>query len=125
MAMDPLGAASPVMEILRRQMSDNLAKLRPTGAASGGPAPRLESRPSPAALRQTLARRLRALDERAADYPERAATVFVESVLTAEFGDERVNDPAFRLLVREVAGKLRGHAAIAADLRELIAELRD
>jgi len=126
MAMDPLGGISPVMEILRRQMSENLEKLRQAGGTTAGARalPRLESRPVPASLRQTLARRIRAMDARDPQFQERATALFVESILTSEFGEALVNDAGFRQVIREVALTMRDEPAIADDLARLFDEFR-
>ena len=124
--MDPLGGVSPVMEILRRQMSENLEKLRRAGSVAAGshPLPRVAGRPVAASLRQTLARRIGSVDARDPRFQERATAIFVESILVAEFGEELVNDPGFRLMIREVARTMSAEPAIADDLARLFAELR-
>lgn len=125
--MDPLGGVSPVMEILRRQMSENLEKLRRAGNAAAGSRalPQVASRSVAASLRQTLARRIGSVDARDPQFQERATALFVESILVAEFGEELVNDPGFRLMIREVARTMGAEPAIAEDLARLFAELRD
>src|SRR3954469_17536683 len=108
--MDPLGGASPVMEILRRQMSENLEKLRRAGNVTAGarPLPHLASRSVAPNLRQTLARRIGSGDAKDPQFQEKATALFVESILVSEFGDELINDSGFRLMIREVAGMMSG-----------------
>jgi hypothetical protein len=115
------------MEILRRQMSENLEKLRRAGNAAAGSRalPQVASRSVAASLRQTLARRIGSVDARDPQFQERATALFVESILVAEFGEELVNDPGFRLMIREVARTMGAEPAIAEDLARLFAELRD
>ena len=126
MAMDPLGGISPVMEILRRQMSENLEKLRQGGsvAVGGRPLPRIEGRPVAPTLRQTLARRIRSMDARDPQFQEKATALFVESILTTEFGEDLVNDAGFRQMIRDVALTMRTEPAVAEDLARLFDEFR-
>jgi hypothetical protein len=123
--MDPLGGVSPIMEVLRRQMAENLEKLRRAGKSAAGARalPRIDSRPVAASLRQTLARRIRSVDARDPQFQEKATALFVESVLTSEFGEELVNDSGFRLMIREVALTMSTEPTIAADLAQLFEEL--
>ena len=123
--MDPLTNSSPVMDVLRRQMSENLERLRKKGgtAASARALPQLASRPIAPTLRQTLARRIKSLDATDPQFQRKATALFVESILTAEFGERMINDPDFRLVIREVAGVMSAQPAIANDLAVLFAEL--
>ncbi len=125
---DPLSTVSPVMEILRRQMAENLDRLRKSatagGTASGARAlPQLGSRPVTPTLRQTLARRVKSLDTDDPQFQGKATALFVESILLSEFGEGMINDPEFRLVIREVAATMSTQPAIANDLAVLFAEL--
>src|SRR4051794_14121200 len=124
--MDPLGGISPVMEILRRQMSENLEKLRQSGNVAVGARalPDIKGRPVAASLRQTLAKRIRSIDPRDPQFQEKATAFFVESILTSEFGEGLVNDSGFRLMIREVALTMRAEPQIADDLAVLFEEFR-
>ena len=123
--MDPLSGVSPVMEILRRQMAENLEKMRKSGTASAGLAAGPRARAGSAApdLRQTLARRIGAVDARDPQFHEKATVLFVESILSAEFGEGIGNDAGFRDMIREIARTLAAEPAIAGDLSQLFAEL--
>lgn len=123
--MDPLGGVSPVMEILRRQMTENLEKLRRSGGADAPsrPMPPLGGLPLKPGLRQTLARRVGSLGARDPQFQEKATALLVESILTAEFGESLVNDGGFRLMIRDVARAMSAEPAVAADLAQLFREL--
>jgi len=125
--MDPLGGVSPVMELLRRQMSENLEKLRRAGgrSASARAFPQVSEQPVPATLRQSLGVRIKALDATDPQYQQRATALFVESVLGAEFGEPAINDPEFRMVVRDVAATMSADPAVANDLALLFAELSE
>jgi hypothetical protein len=123
--VEPLGGVSQVMELLRLQMSENLEKLRRAGGVPGDARalPGVGARPVPPTLREALARRLRALDPADPHYQRRATSMFVESVLVAEFGDGAINDPEFQRIVRDVATTMGAERAVADDLALLFAEL--
>jgi hypothetical protein len=114
------------MEALRRQMSDNLEKLRRAGRI-GSPArsfPAAGPRPAPATVRETVARRVRMLEADDPQFQEKATDIFVESILLSEFGEGLVNNPGFRILVREVGSALGADATLAKDLSEMFAQIR-
>ncbi len=125
--MDPLGGISPVMELLRRQMSENLERLRRGGGMPAGARalPPIANRPVAPTLRQSLSARIKALDPDDPQYQQRATALFVESVLRAEFGDAAINDPEFRLVIRDVATTMGGDTKVANDLALLFAELAE
>ena len=124
--MDPLSGVSPVMELLRRQMSENLDKLRRGGNSAAGARtpPAVTGQAVAPSLRQTLARRIRSLDPDEPQFRERAVALLVESILVSEFGEGMINDSGFRVLIRDVAATLVAEPAIAADLADLLTELR-
>lgn len=123
--MDPVSGVSPLMEVLRRQMSENLEKLRQAGSATAGSRalPQLAERPVAGTLRQTLARRIKAVDAHDPRFQEKATALFVESILLSEFGDGLVNDAGFRIMIRDVAGAMSADPATADELARLFAEL--
>jgi hypothetical protein len=125
--MDPLGGVSPVMELLRRQMSENLERLRKSGGMPAGTRalPQVASRPVAQTLRQSLVTRIKALDADDPHYQQRATAAFVESVLRAEFGDAAIDDPDFRLVIRDVATTMGADGKVANDLALLFAELAE
>ena len=124
--MDPLGGVSPVMELLRRQMSENLGRLRYAGnfAAGNRPPPNVTGQAVAPSLRQTLSRRIRSLDPDEPQFRDKAAALLVESILVSEFGEGLINDAGFRALIRDVAATLLAEPAVAADFADLLAELR-
>lgn len=123
--MDPLGNVSPVMEVLRRQMSENLEKLRRAGgsATTARPLPAIGGRTVEPNLRQSLARRVGSLDRDDPQFQQRATRLFVESILLAEFGADRANDAGFQMLIREVSTMMAEEPTVAAELAQLFDEL--
>jgi hypothetical protein len=115
------------MDSLRRQMSDNLEKLRRAGRI-GSPTrslPAIAQQSEAPTLRKTVTRRVQSLDANDPQFQQKATDVFVESILLSEFGEDLVNNPGFRMLVREVGVALTGDAGIAGELSRLFAQLRE
>lgn len=123
--MDPISNLNPVLDALRRQLAENIERLRKSGKlAAGGRATRAEQ---PAAgaegLEAALRRKISALDRRSPEGRSQATRVFVESVLAAEFGEALLADPGLGELLGEVSASLREDPEIRAQLDSLLAEL--
>src|SRR5690349_5912155 len=102
--MEPVDNVSKAMEVLRRQMAENLERLRRTGKLTSQTTakPAADSSAMSASTQDIVTRKIRALDPRAPDFDQRAGGVFIESVLTAEFGDTLLNSPAFHDMLSTV-----------------------
>jgi hypothetical protein len=124
--MEPVDNVSKAMEILRRQMTENLDRLRRTGKLSSRPTSKSAADASAASVstQETVARKIRAIDPRASDFDQRASSVLIESVLTAEFGDTLLNGPAFHDLLSEVQHTMLSDESIRAQLQTLLRALR-
>lgn len=101
--MDPINSLNKLTEILRKRVAAEATEKR-KGVAPGRGAENTAStrRASTAALREQIAHSIRAIDP---DDPSRAAKtmhVFVESVLSWQFGAELLSDPGFSDLVGDV-----------------------
>lgn len=124
--MQPVDHVGQVMQVLRRQMAENLERMRGSGhkAAVAAPGTRPAGAPPVApTLRQAVARRIKAIHP---DDPRRlhtATAVLVEAVLLAEFGEGLVNDPEFRDLMRQVQSAMLADPALADELGRLVAQL--
>jgi hypothetical protein len=124
--MEPVDNVSKAMEILRRQMTENLDRLRRTGKLPPQAPKSAASRgATPESVRETVARKIKAIDPRTLDYDRLATNVFVESVLTAEFGDALLNDPAFRDMLGEVQRTVLSHESVRGQLLLVLHALRD
>jgi hypothetical protein len=125
--MEPVDNVSKAMEVLRRQMTENLERLRRAGKLPSQAAPKSAASPGATtqSVRETVARKIRAIDPLAPDFDRLAANVFVESVLTAEFGDALLNDPAFRDMMREVQQAMLSHEQVREQLQSVLRALRD
>jgi hypothetical protein len=124
--MEPVDNIAQVMQILRRQMSENLEKLRRAGKISTHekPALGLSGERIQSTSRQTIARRIKSIEADDPGLLEKATHIFVESILLAEFGGGLVNDPEFQDLVHQVQEAMLADPSIEQDLRRLAGELR-
>jgi len=124
--MQPVDNVSQVMQILRRQMAENLERLRGSGrlAGSGVPPPATSVGGTARTLRQTAERRIKSIDPDDPRYLEKATHMFVESVLLAEFGEQLVNDLEFRDLILSVQSTMLADTELESDLRRLVESIR-
>jgi len=124
--MEPIDHISKAMEILRREMTENLERLKRAGKLPSQPAPRAGANAgsTSGSVREVVARKIRAIDPLAPDFDRLAASVFIESVLTAEFGDALVNDAAFRDMMSDVQQAMLSHEPIRGQLQSLLRGLR-
>jgi hypothetical protein len=124
--MDPIGPLNPVLDALRRQLAENIDRMRKAGrlAAGGGQAAR---EPGAAAgaepLEAALRRRVGPLERRTAEGRAAATRVFVETVLVAEFGAGLLSDPGLGEMLAELSASLREDAEIRDKLDAMLAEL--
>ena len=122
--MQPVDNLSQIMQVLRRQMAENLQRMRDGGKATGLPMPAAPAARTSAPLRQTVARRIKAIDVDDPSYRDKVTALFVESVLLAEFGEGLVNEPEFRDLAQQVQSALLADAELQSSLSQLAAQLR-
>jgi hypothetical protein len=124
--MQPVDNVSQVMQILRRQMAENLERLRGSGRLSGSTVPPTATSVAGTAgtLRQTAERRIKSIDPNDPRHLEKATHLFVESVLLAEFGEQLINNPEFRDLIFSVQSAMLADAELEGDLRRLVESIR-
>jgi hypothetical protein len=120
--MDPINSLNPALEAFRRQLAENIDRLRKAGRLAGASPARAEAQQAPAAgLEAILRRRIAAIDPRSPEAKARVARAFVESVLVAEFGEALLADAGFGELLSEIGSALRADAHSSAQLDELLA----
>jgi hypothetical protein len=124
-AMEPVHNIAQVMQALRRQMAANLERLGQSGKLTGqaGPLAGTPSQRVQPTVRQAMARRIRSIDPDDPGFLEKAALVFVESVLLAEFGEKLLNDPEFRDLATQVQSAMISNSEIREDLQRLTQQI--
>ncbi len=76
-------------------------------------------------VRQRIRNRLAGLDLSQPQQQEKAATVFLETVLANEFGAELLEDPVFHDLLAEVRNAMLADQATQKDFLTMLTELRD
>ncbi len=122
--MQPIDNVAQVMQVLRRQMAENLQRMGNRGKLAAAPASGASTAHAAAPLRQTVARRIKAIDADDPRYRDKVTALFVESVLLAEFGEGLVNDPEFRDLAQQVQSAMLADADLQGSLTRLAAQLR-
>ncbi len=124
--MDPISQVNPVLDALRKQLAENIDRLRKSGrlaaagaAASSGAA----SAAGAESLQAALARKLSALDRRSPEGRAAATRAFVETALVAEFGHGLLSDPAFGAMVADISASLREDAEVREQFDRMLANL--
>jgi hypothetical protein len=123
--MDPISGVNPVLDALRKQLAENIERLRKSGKlaaagagrAAGAAAARSES------LEAALGRKLSALDRRSPEGRAAATRAFIETALVAEFGQGLLSDPAFGDMVAELSSSLREDAELRGQLDRMLENL--
>lgn len=122
--MDPIGNLNPVLDALRRQLAENVERLRKSGKLAGSSARRAEQAAArPEGLESILRRRISALDRRSPEGKARATRVFVESVLVAEFGEALLADAGLGEMLGEISAALREDPQLREQLDNMLLEL--
>jgi len=123
--MDPISHVNPVLDALRKQLAENIDRLRKSGKLAAGPRAErpASSGAAPEGLETVLRRRLSALDRRSAEGRAAATRVFIEAALVAEFGGGLMSDPAFGAMVAEISDSLRQDTDTREQLDQLLAAL--
>ena len=123
--MDPINQINPLLDALRRQLAENIERMRESGKlARGTPASAGSAEASaPPPLDEVLAQRLAGPKARGLNLAA-ATRVFVESVLIAEFGEALLSDPGFGPLIDEISSAFREDPAVKADFEVMLEELQ-
>src|SRR5262245_55715108 len=123
--MDPIGQVNPVLDALRKQLAENIERLRQAGklGAAGGAARAAQPRGAAEGLDSVLRRRLGPLDRRSPEGLAAATRTFVETVLVAEFGEGLVSDPAFGDMLADLSASLREDADLREQLDRMLSAL--
>lgn len=123
--MDPISRLAQSLALLRRPASVRPAPPPGTGSSKAAPAPSSRARGSGSAtgLRERIVSRLAALSDADLASQERQALVFVEQVLTQEWGTTFRESPQARQMVKRVARAMRNDPRIRAELEATLQEL--
>lgn len=117
--MDPINSLSRMIELLRRRVSSTAPTER---ASKTGVRTRQSqtTRPTRAALKAQIARRLEALDSDDPAHDARASRIFVEAIIAWEFGDEIVNDPKYADMIAQIDGQLQADEQIRSRFADML-----
>jgi hypothetical protein len=123
--MDPINQLNPVLDALRRQLAENLERMRKSGKLARGSAAATGRAAASAApsLDAVLAQRLGGPQARGVGLAA-AARIFVETVLLAEFGEELLSDPGLGPLLDDISSAFRDDPATKADFELMLEELQ-
>ena len=101
--MDPINPFDGLAELLRRRVAnEGSVKGKAPGAKDVARTHASEQRTSPEALRRKIEHAIEGIDPDDPARGKKAARLFVENVLTWQFGEALINDPGFAALVEEV-----------------------
>jgi hypothetical protein len=124
--MDPISHLNPVLDALRRQLAENIERMRKAGKLA---AARTDEAREPAAadaaeaLEAAVRRRVAALDRRSPEGLAAASRAFVETVLLAEFGQGLLSDPGLGEMLGELSASLREDPEIREQLDRMLGEI--
>jgi hypothetical protein len=123
--MDPISQVNPVLDALRKQLAENIERLRKSGrlAAAGAAASSGPANAGAESLQAALGRKLSALDRRSPEGRAAAIRAFVETALVAEFGPGLLSDPAFGDMVADISASLREDTEMRAQFDRMLADL--
>ncbi|SRR5260221_14543508 len=121
--MDPIGNLNPVLDALRRQLAENIERLRKSGKLGAGARAGQTPERIPAEGLEAIVRRKVAGLDRSPTGRAHAARAFVEAVLVAEFGDAMLSDPALSDMLSELSAFLREDPQIREQLDGLLGDL--
>jgi hypothetical protein len=122
--MDPISQVNPLLDALRKQLTENIERMRKSGQlATAGKAGAAPAAAGAESLEAALGRKLAALDRRSPEGRAAATRAFVESALVAEFGQGLLSDPAFGDMVAEISATLREDPATCEQLDQMLAGL--
>lgn len=122
--MDPINPLDRLSAILRQRVENAGLKNKTIGAQTNAQQAGAQRNVSPEALRKRIAGAIEALDPDDPDREHKAARLFVENVLSWQFGDALLNDSRFTALVEEVQGALEQepgfHESLMAGIKQAV-----
>ncbi len=119
--MDPVKGINQVAQILRQKLSErspDIAKSINT-AATTAQASCTASKATPEEIKRKIEERIKALADED-QQGDKAVQIFVEVILTWEFGDQLLQDPKFTELSKEVAIAMNSNPETKAKLSTLL-----
>ena len=124
--MVKIDSTSELISALRSQLatrSDALRSSSTASAAAGRPETRASVQISIEQLQERIGRELKDLDLKVPANRRRARIIFIESVLTWDFGDDLLNDPQFGFFVRDVEESMSANPDVASSLDLVLSQM--
>ena len=121
--MDPVNGLSQIMQILRKQFSE-----KPTKSKKSNTKPDTaettdnlaHARINVEQLEVLISSRIKSLRIDDPDYQQKAIMIFVESVLTWEFGEKLLSDPGFTELTQKIYDAFQYNEALSNKFKSLL-----
>lgn len=121
--MDPVGRLDQVLRLISRQMAERASRLDAGTAPSQASATPPSRRVALGALKERVRGRLRSIDPGDPRRQQKARRVFLESVLSWQFGDELLLDRGFEEMIAGVQEALQEHPRLEQRLTQLLSDL--
>lgn len=121
--MDPIKGMNQITQILRQKLSERSSSLTGTDTALSNAG--MQAGPATKAgvdeIKRKIGARIKALsdDERRGT---KAVQIFVESVITWEFGDQLLQDPQFTNLSKEIVQAMSENQGVWKKMQALLKE---
>lgn len=119
--MDPINRLNGIAELLRKRIAGDATAKGKAFAAKEAPASARQTGPAIAeALRQRIGLAIEGIAEDDPARRRKAMRLFVENVLTWQFGDALLNDPAFASLADDVQRTLEQEPGLVDELMAVV-----
>lgn len=124
--MDPVNSLGNIMEVLRRQISDNAQRLDragKTGSQRSAAHATKTNAPAPKELRALIQERIKGLSSNEPQYQHKAKRLFLESVMIWEFGSDIARDQRFGEMLQTIQETLESSPDTQQSLDKLLQQL--
>lgn len=124
--MDPVNSLGNIMEVLRRQISDNAQRLDRAGKIGSQRSTATTAKtntPAPKELRALIQERIKGLSSNEPQYQHKAKRLFLESVMIWEFGSDIARDQRFGEMLQTIQETLESSPDTQQSLDKLLQQL--
>ena len=123
--MDPISNINQMIQVLQRQLGSRLEKRNVSGKAEkSSPAAQWKSAgTSVQELQVKLANRIKAIDLDDKRRTQKATRIFLETILSNEFGETYLSDPKFNELLEDIQAVMEEDKGMNEQLHILIDHL--
>ena len=121
--MDPVSGLNQLMQVLRQKLSERPPAIAKKQTASANTTADASTKVSVDAIKRKIGARIKTLPDGEAASTQ-AAQIFVEAVMTWEFGDQLLQDPQFSQLAKDVVKAMAENPKVWRQLQTSLNELR-